>query len=163
MAKIDSGIILNPTDQYKMDILKLLNKIENLDIDNNKKGFISGVKHLTWKIVKYIPKSVRLEIDKIYKVIDEEKQKLDASGLSDETKEKRHLNIEYKHYNTICEYVTKIVSYSPIVHEEITGVLNVGKDVEDFNKLNDLIKKGEKELLQLDKGDIEEGEQKIED
>ena len=77
MAKIDSGIILNPTDQYKMDILKLLNRVENLDIENNKKGFISGVKHLTWKIIKYIPKSVRLEIDKIYKDIDEEKQKLE--------------------------------------------------------------------------------------
>ena len=158
MKKAGDNIILSPTEQYKIDILKLINKVEELDIDINKKGFNKAVKHCYWKTIKYIPKTVREEIKILIKDMENEIEAISKSRDTDIQKKQRILDIEYSYYNRICEYITKTISFSPIVEEEITGILETGTTIKDLDKLTDTLKKASKEeIFLLDKGESDEG------
>lgn len=161
-VKPDSSISYSPTEQFKLDLLKLLNKIELLDMEMNKKGYINGVKHLYWKMVKYTPRTVRGFIKKILEEMDEEKEKIKDLNLTSEQKEKKYLDVEYKFYNIICENITKVISFSPIVEEEITGILDTGDSIESLSKLNTIIKEESKKNIEvMDMGEAEEGVENI--
>jgi len=164
MTKTDVGVIVSPTQQYKMDILRLLNKIEDLDIKLEKRGYVNGVKHLQWKMIKYIPKTIRRKISDLEVELVQEKKKIESYDLTSEQKQKKKLELDYEYYNLICQYITKILSFSPIIEEEVTGILEVGEDVEELEKMNEVIKTTKKEqLLLVDHGEAEEGSEPVTD
>ena len=160
--RTDQSFFNSPTEQFKMDILKLVNKIEGLDMDGDKRGYVNGVKHLYWKMIKYTPLTVRTYIQKLLNELDTEKLKIMDLDLTSEQKEKKYISIDYQYYNIICENITKVLSFSPIVEEEIVGILEVGDSIQDLRNINDMLRKTPKEKIELlDIGETEEGVEEL--
>ena len=158
----DEQIITNPTQQFKMDILKLKNRATALDIDQRKKEYITSVKHLHWNLLKYVPRSYREKIAGIMDQLDLEMARISETGLTSEQKEKREIDIKYNHYDKIMNVLTMTFISSPIIEEQIEGILETGKTIEELQEITETIKKTSiKDVKIKDEGIIFEGGEKI--
>jgi len=141
----EKEVFLSPVEIFKRNILELSKKIIELDISGDKKGYVTGVKHLYRYMIKYIPRSVNNEIKALLNELSERIDGVKKKNLTDVQKEKQIQNLQYQYYDRISEYVIKVLSHSPIVEEEIVGILTNIKTLDDVEKLrNNIVKKEEK-------------------
>jgi len=158
----DEQIITNPTQQFKMDILNLKNKATSMDVEQRKREYITSVKHLHWNLIKYIPKSYREKLSKLIKLMDEELNKLKKTDLTTEQKEKRELDIKYFYYDKIMNILTLTFISSPIIEEEIEGILQTGKTIDELKEITEKIRSTSiKDVKIIDMGQFEEGVENI--
>jgi len=129
-----------------------------MDMGNDKRGYIAGVKHLQWKMIKYVPKTVRNAIKLCEEELIKKRKDIANLNLTSEQKQKKLIDAEYQIYNVVCEYMTKVIAFSPIIVEEITGILETGNDIKDIERLNDMIRKETIDnIMVMERGEIEEG------
>jgi len=155
---IGDNVYQSPTEQFKSDILKLLTKTETSDMKQDKKAYINGVKHLYWKMIKFTPRTIRRVLKELEKQMEEEKKKVLQGNLTSEQKEKKILDVQYKYYDLICHQITKVLSFSPIVEEEIEGILDAGNTIEDVQKLGEIVRtEAKKDIMIMESERREEG------
>jgi len=142
----EKEVFLSPVEIFKRNILELSKKIIELDISGDKKGYVTGVKHLYRYMIKYIPRSVNNEIKALLNELSERIDGVKKKNLTDVQKEKQIQNLQYQYYDRISEYVIKVLSHSPIVEEEIVGILTNIKTLDDVEKLRKNITKKEEKI-----------------
>ena len=95
-------------------------------------GFVRGVKIMKSLLWKYTPQEMRVAITELYKVMDEDVAKTEASNMSEATKSINKMKICDDVSMQVLEFLTVIIQYSPMSTEY--------KDMEVFGDFSELIK-----------------------
>lgn len=96
-------------------------------------GFVRGVKIMKSLLWKYTPQELRIAITELYKAMDEDIAKIDASTtLSETTKNINKMKVCDEVSLQVLEFLTVIIQYSPLSTEY--------KEMEVFGDFNELIK-----------------------
>ncbi|MDH7506287.1 MAG: hypothetical protein QHH15_00665 [Candidatus Thermoplasmatota archaeon] len=129
-------IYKSPTEKLKNEIVRLLidnigHKSRSYNNPEEKHAFCAKTQDLSILLMRYTPKSKRVELQKWYDQLEQQKRDLrnrkDTTITEDKIKEQM-LELEYKYALEVHKQNETVIMNSPIIDTEVEGELDVSDE-----------------------------------
>ena len=111
------------TNYYKILVLRLLEESIRKEMEKDYEGYINGIKALLRLLKIYMDEPTIKKIEKKFKDMEREIERIKKSNITDSQKKSKILEIKYEFFDTIATFVIDTLLASPIIEKEITGII----------------------------------------
>lgn len=123
MAEVETGIKFTANERYKHTIIETLNKSIAADMENDRKAYYKGAKHVLRMTKKYMTdeeqKALEIEFNKLKAKIEV----IDKEEIADTIKADKKLNLLYEHFDRWLLHAIDAINHSNITENQTTAEL----------------------------------------